>query len=122
MTTEPSDALTVARWCWGDRPWHMHTSESVWPCWHQDQESAVFCGDYGADVAAAERILIERGHGEAYGTALIREIAPPWPIRGPTVSFAYLGEAACAFATAPLAVRLRAMAEVIRHLQPKETP
>lgn len=63
-------------------------------------------------VAAAERALVERGLGFAYGVKLLEELGiadAMWP-----------EEAAATIRTAPLEVCLRAMARVVREKQPKE--
>ena len=68
-----------------------------------------------ADIAAAERVLVERGLGDRYGLALSEELGSPH------------GPAGCSYGavakirTAPLEICLRAMARVVREHQPKET-
>jgi hypothetical protein len=111
MTTEPSDALTVARWCWPD--------DDDWTSAWREQE----LGDEDRlQISEAERILIERGHGAAYGRALWEELRSSLPdrVRAPELKEDQWEQMA-AIATAPRAVRLRAMAETIRNLKPKET-
>jgi hypothetical protein len=124
MTTEPSDALTVARFCWPENTWHA--TESYW-CPHVARRipalrSSRFEADNRSHVAEAERILIERGHGAAYGRALWEELRSSLPdrVRAPELKEDQWEQMA-AIATAPRAVRLRAMAETIRNLKPKET-
>jgi hypothetical protein len=80
-------------------------------------EHPVFCpGHFDpqlcSNVRNAERVLIERGHAEEYGRALIRELNL-YPLGS--------DEDAALCATAPLDARLRAMAAVIRGLEKKET-
>lgn len=59
-------------------------------------------------VTQAERVLVERGHQEAYGLALMNALG--------TVILTKRG--AAALATAPLDVRIRAILSVIRATPP----
>lgn len=68
-------------------------------------------------IAAAERVLVERGLRHEYGAALMREMYGLDP--GERIFSTELSHVAD-IRTAPLEVCLRAMARVVREQQPKE--
>lgn len=99
---EVSDALVIARW----------RDPVIFRA--LDERSAKTVADTYAEsarwIAESERILIERGHGDAYGEALgcaLLAKHDPWP---------RCFEDIAQLATAPLGARVRAMAAVIRGL------
>lgn len=121
-----SDALIVARWCWPERLWvewgdGKQASDvtgrvdvqgnPIGACnwWPRDFE---FERDSFAD---AEQVVIARGLAERYGSALALEVlGPVWELQpGPTICN-ITGVEFAKLATAPLPVRLRALAAVAR--------
>ncbi len=70
-------------------------------------------------VAAAERVLVERGLGEKYGRALRLALLIEDAAKDRRGQYLTDGEIA-AIRTAPLEVCLRALARVVREKQPKE--
>lgn len=130
-----SDALLIARWCWPkcdwtDGAWEAGDGRDVFKdeAWRR----RTYVGDHGLEnevevfgtrdqhasiVHAAERVLIERGHAEAYGKALWREIYPRGDPRVGEFAAGLLIPFDVAFhATIVLDVRVRAMAAAIRAL------
>jgi hypothetical protein len=101
-TTEASDAQLVAKWCWPNEDWQR------------------LCAENGPDfpfrwggLHGAERVVIERGLAEQYGAELVAALGlfgrdvREWPVSADGEDFAKL-------ATAPLEVRVRALAAVVR--------
>lgn len=115
------DALDVARFCWPQFAWEQddYTGECYTAEDNGDvfdpQPQMLFWGKRHRDIAAAERVLVdERGLGEEYGRALLRELnlVPEWVSSNDIATVR----------TAPLEVCLRALARVVREQQkPKET-
>lgn len=118
-----SAALVIARWCWPELPWEQAISDvqdvrtevagevqalmDCDKCGHADDR---FWNAHDAkDVTAAERILIERWHADAYGMALCDDFE--WVHAD--LSMAEVAK----IATAPLDARVRAMAAVIEKLE-----
>lgn len=114
------DALTVAKFCWPDVPWQADVGGD--PAFvfalvqpdprHSDkiEEHARSFEDV-ADIADAERILVARGLGEAYGREL--RCALGFDKGCYWISMADIA----AIRNAPLDVCLRAMAAAIREAQ-----
>lgn len=115
------DALDVARFCW------PHTDSFWWDSKFGRVHGAggsgprVWdCRDH-SDFAAAERVLVELGLGEAYGRALRLALLIEDAAKDRLGQYLTDGEIA-AIRTAPLEVCLRAMARVVREQpKPKET-
>lgn len=107
--SDESDALVIARWCWPE-PDEWTVSDMPWVIRDTDDGQTPDCFDPSSphDIADAERVLIERGHAEAYGRALAFELS----IDG----YDDLWEFCAAAATAPLDARVKAMAATIRGL------
>lgn len=125
---ENDDALTVARWCWPEQTWGIDHKGQVYShgvqcfsCghieWGKDGTKTHMLVTH-ADIADAERVLIERGMAEAYGFELAKTC-------GLCVGYAphYRGNmerdlclAYAKAATASLDARVRAMAATIRLL------
>jgi hypothetical protein len=106
-----SDALTIARWCWPEEQWHQNYA-NVLP----STAGGIGFDDTSMDdpdgyfaVSDAERVVIERGHGRAYGLALLDHLDI-----GIT---AWCSDHAEVIATAPLDARMRALAATIRAVQ-----
>lgn len=116
-----SDALTIARWCWPGRTWRegrygvddigIETADGF--RFKDDPKSLLVTRP--EDVHAAERVLIERGHAEAYGLALHALVVceQPWDGKRGIIPDITANEIA-QLATAPLDARVRAMVAVIR--------
>ncbi len=124
-----SDALVVARWCWPSERW----SETAYVDRDgvrrvgalQGARPTRFCSEEHEDVADAERVLIERGHAEAYGRALWVEVLDDVSsneeekadTRRSGMLDIHRGADFANLATAPLEARVRAMAATIRDLE-----
>lgn len=106
------DALDVARFCWPDPSWRCHHEDGV-PCRDYMHWPCAFDPSSVHHIAAAERVLVERGLGEEYGRELAFEV-----LRGNVMD---RWGCVLAGALAPLDARLRAMARVVREKQQKET-
>jgi hypothetical protein len=119
-----SDALTVARWLPGSTPAHALDAEpelgipaTFDPRSWESHDHARF------GVRDAERVLVERGHEEAYGKALAHAVLVDSPMIDRTpcgardVWWRMSGEDAAAIAMAAPEVRVRAMAAVIRAIE-----
>lgn len=103
-----SAALTIARWCWPEEYWKTYGDESDSCLFGTESD---FSADDWSDVNAAELVLIERGHAEAYGRALWERTADvPRNTPGMWMKYALI-------ATAPLDARVRAMSAVIEKLE-----
>ena len=131
QSTQMSDALTIARWCWPKYTWkegiesevyteECGTDDSCWEFWPDEYGGRPQdCEQNGRKgVSDAESVLIECGLAENYGNALCWELwgnknHPEFKFRGDWAP--NLGADLAELATAPLNVRVRAMAAVIRH-------
>lgn len=106
------DALDVARFCWPDPSWRCHHEDGV-PCRDYMHWPCAFDPSSVEHIAAAERVLVERGLGQRYVDALIGiyacEVADTWPYKYDVWAL-----------VAPLDARLRALARVVREQKPKE--
>ncbi len=118
-TATDSDALAIARFCWPEQTWEPFRDSTEAHAVNELGECAGphFSGRTRAGLALAECALVERGHAEAYGRALVKEIrwdGPELPAETPSgaVLFGWYAH----LATAPLDARVRAMAAVIRSL------
>lgn len=121
------DALDVARFCWPDKPWQVEDEHGdptfVFAVWHHDVrhsdklDEAAWSGEDAADIAAAERVLVERGLKNEYGRELIYALREDGDVH---IGRPFTDDDATSLATAPLDLRLRAMARVVREQQPKE--
>lgn len=124
------DALDVARFCWPNFTWK---GGALWCVWTEEYGNDSYCWRFTPDrfdsapqdgsqkgihgISAAERVLVERGLGEAYGRELIRQLIIP----SNTVTPVLLWSEITTIRTAPLEVCLRAMARVVREQRkPKE--
>lgn len=123
MSDLPKDAvLRIVRFCWPHGQWFMDSSVTLVafdrsPVHQAKGAAGYFDPALGSSVNAAEAVLIERGHAEAYGRALLDVVATPELAdkegKADPALFA-------ALATAPLDARVRAMAAVIEKLEGTE--
>lgn len=115
LVSATDDALDVARFRWPEYEWVRacgaycrrlpgHRSYTLEESW--DPRDA-------ADIAAAERVLVERGLGEEYGRALRLALRIKDAEKDYYGQYLTDGEVV-AIRTAPLEVCLRAMARVVR--------
>jgi hypothetical protein len=111
-----SDALIVARWLWPDRAW-TRTPSGVAESRPYDglgeRDGDSFDPAIRSHVAAAEVAMVERGLGERYARALLREIASSAGTHDFGSPGAYYGDIA-RIRTAPLSAIVRALATVAR--------
>ena len=117
------DALDVARFCWPEHEWKSLDRglsacrrADCRPGWNFTDYLTIWRADNREDIAAAERVVVERGLGEEYGKWIAVELGPP-----PESLERYFGYVA-KIATAPLDARLRALAVVARKQLEKEAP
>lgn len=104
-----SDALTIARWCWADKPW-QHFSDTACSAWTSTKSLDWMAVDSWKEIHAAER-----GLAEEYGRALYHELSgEDWD---PGALLEFFADQYTKTATAPLDARVRAMAAVIREAQ-----
>jgi hypothetical protein len=119
-TASASDALLIARWCWPG----VEYREDEWGNAVEvlDCQNLFLRNDWRA-IHHAERILIERGHAEAYGKALMQQdgIEIHYCDSNSMSDHEFCAEAA-KLATAPLDARVRALAATIRALSPQGRP
>lgn len=100
MTLTPEQALTIARFCWPGtaRPGSEYAK----------QEDEIALARLHQNPAAAERALVERGLGKAYGGALVHELTGRAQLEG------YSGfQEVAAIRTAPPEVIARAILRVV---------
>lgn len=124
MSELNDDVLVIARWCWPDRSWRA---------WGRSEQAEVYresdglcmaewwpCDGLGyrESIADAEKILIERGHADRYGREPARALYPDgesW-MEGARFAVTTTWHIIGKLATAPLDVRVKALAAVIRSL------
>jgi hypothetical protein len=112
-----SDALTIARWCWPEDEGDDYYGPKATFCLGMEE---LLRGEKQDGLAmwavrAAERIVMELGHAKTYGRELARHFGFKTPILMDDGGAEHSIRLAMA-ATAPLDVRVRAMAAVIRSL------
>lgn len=111
------DALDVARFCWPGEDWSIDALGRVAGPPSTDADGCIFreVWEPAAHIAAAERVLVERGLGEEYGRALaINVLGSSWELQPGKNLCNITGVEFAAIRTAPLKVCLRAMARVVR--------
>lgn len=118
-----NDALTVARWCWPQElpdGW-IWCDDGTYSLAIFDPDSADCNGNDQAlhGVRDAERVLIERGHADAYGKAIARELDQESYLPGASFAVTTSWFMLAMIATLSPAARIRAMAAVIRTLESK---
>jgi hypothetical protein len=125
---DESRALRIARWMEPDKPWHIvgddvglvHWLEHA--RWKEGEPArpdpwGSFQDDSRDDIAAAERVAIERGLRKVYGRLLLAEV------RGADDAIeGYSGFSELAtVATAPLSARVRALVRLIEETEKSST-